>query len=339
MRRNGMLNRMAVVTLSCLMAMSCLSVRAAAPQALCAGVGQSVRETPDQAGEEAARGALASLKASKGYAGAEPSLVLVMASASVFKPELVDGVARVFPDKTRIYGACCWRPIGNEDLFSNQELDKDKGHAEIKAGVSVLALAGPITVTAASADAGALQACGRDIGKALAPGLKDPAPGTLLLTFGRQPYRQNPPYLEGLFQGLGSKVPVLGISVRNDLVIYQGRICSKINLGLLLRGAFAVSSDIQQGVDLAAAVKATDAVFKAGVEPFAVVLVANCTGRAGSLIKSGKLSKDWETLREKAPGTPLFGGYGGGEIGTRADGQVVADGHCIGIAALKELSK
>ncbi|MEI8235294.1 MAG: FIST N-terminal domain-containing protein [Verrucomicrobiota bacterium] len=298
-------------------------------------MGQSVREVPDQAGEDAARMALEGLK----KAGAsEASTILIMASSSVFKPELVEGVARVFPDKTRIFGVACWHPIGNEDIFINQPLDRETKQAEIKAGVAVLALSGPITVSAASAEATSdLAACGTQIGKALLSALKESSPGKLLLTFGRQPYRQTPPYLDGLYQGLGGKVPVLGMSAKDDLVIFQGKICQKINAGLLLQGQFAIASDIQQGLDLAATIKAAEAVFKPSPEPYAVALISNCAGRAGVLQRNGQLGKDWSTLRDKAPNTSLFGGYCGGEIGTHPDGSALASGHCISIVALKPL--
>lgn len=299
--------------------------------AVAAGTGRSFNIDAKAAGAEAALQAKTALAASS---SAAPSVVLVMASTSVFKPELIDGIASVFPDKTKIYGALVLRPIASDDPFSAQPLGADKGHGEVRAGVSILVLSDAVTVTSASADAKSLPACGEAIGKALAPAMQAAAPGSLIFTFGQQPFKQNPPYLDALLKAIGKPVPIVGISAKDNTVIVAGEIKKGVNAALLLRGNFAVTSEICEGSGLETMDQAAKGAFAKLSGPGIAAFVMNCGGRSGHLAAAGTLPEDWKRLSANAKGTPLFGGYGHGEIGTHADGTPLAKGYCVSIAVI-----
>jgi hypothetical protein len=299
-----------------------------------AGVGASVLADARLAGSEAAGVALRAL------AGARPSAVIVMASPSLFKPELIDGIAESFPDRAMIHGACVLRPIASEDRFSDRPMGKDRAHGEVEAGLAVLALSGIQTISA-SATAASYENCGSSLGLALAASKPDPASGSLIITFGDQRAGRNWRLMNPLLKAFGPDVPLIGISSQGNLIICAGQICQDMNTALLIHGMFKVSTAMESGKTLETMDVAAKSAFPTSASETGgrVAFVMNCGGRAGILAKNNQLSEEWRLAHEAGRGSALFGGYGFGEIGTTATGAHVASGYSVSIAVLDGASR
>lgn len=278
------------------------------------GVGSSALADAKAAGQEAAQRAKAVLS------GAKPQAVVVFAARSQINEALVEGVAASF-DSAIIHGCEGYSPLTSDGNFA------DQGHT-IKGGVAVLAIAGAEAVAVASAgtqDEGKWETCGKKIGEQLKSQLGDATDGKLILTFGDQHVGQNGPYLKGLYSVIDPKTPVVGAAAGGSDAkeIVAGKIVKGVNVALLIKGRFEARLACNGGKgDLVAKAKSSvDSVFTGGRDNVKIVFVFDCGGRRGEMTKQGVLAKELEAMRTAAGAVPLFGFYGGGEIGATKIGE------------------
>ena len=279
---------------------------------LTCGTGQSALSDAHLAGAEAAKLAQAALGHGK------PKLVVVFAARRLVGSELAAGVAEVF-DRGLIYGGEGYSPLSEAGNFP------DQGHT-ITNGVAVLALGGDVYVQAVAeavrqengrAD---FAGCGRRIGEALKVATDRPAPGKLIFTFGNQHVGDNQPFVEGLLKALGTPVPVVGAATGggNAREIVQGAVTNGVNVAVLLHGNFKLGVGLSSGgADLVANTeKALIAACAACPGKPALALVFDCGGRRGDLVQQKKIADEFAVMKKIVPDSPIFGFYGGGEIGT-----------------------
>lgn len=289
-----------------------LTAQAEASRALVAGTGASTLADPKAAGTEAAKLAKAAL------GGESPKLVVVFAARKQLTPDLVSGVAEVF-EKALISGCEGYAPLSAAGNFA------DQGH-EIKSGVAVLALGGKADVKLV-ADVvrkedgkSGFTMCGQRIGEQLKTAVAATSGSKLIFTFGNQHVGSNQPFVEALLKALGSNVPVVGAAAGGGSAkeIVKGDLVTGANVAVLISGNFRLGLGLCGGNgDLVA--KADESLTKAvKAQPGkpALVLVFDCGGRRGELFKQKKLADEFARMQAIAPEVPLFGFYGGGEIGT-----------------------
>ncbi len=287
---------------------------AQAEPALVAGTGASTLADAKAAGAEAAKLAKAAL------GGTAPKLIVVFAARKQLTPELVSGVAEVF-EKALISGCEGYASLTATGNFA------DQGH-EIKNGVSVLALGGQAGVKSV-ADVvrkedgkDGFAACGQRLGEQLKAAVGAATGSKLIFTFGNQHVGSNQPFVEGLLKALGGNVPVVGAAAGGGSAkeIVKGEVVTGANVAVLISGNFKLGLGLCGGNgDLVA--KADESLTKAvKAQPGkpALVLVFDCGGRRGELFKQKKLADEFATISAVAREAPLFGFYGGGEIGTAA---------------------
>jgi hypothetical protein len=290
------------------------SAAAAEAPALVFGIGSSALADAEAAGREAAQAAKA------GLGGAVPRVVVVFAARPQVNEALVKGVASSF-ERTLVYGCEGYSPLTRDTNFA------DQGHG-IKSGVAVLAVGGAEGVTVASAgtqDEGKWEACGRKIGEQLKPQMGEGTEGKLILTFGDQHVGQNAPFLKGLHSVVDAGTPVVGAAAGGPEAkeIVAGEIRKAMNIAVLIKGPFAVRLACNGGGgDLVAKARnSVDSVLAEGREGAKVIFVFDCGGRRGELAKGGALAQELEAMKTVAGPIPLFGFYGGGEIGSTKAGQ------------------
>lgn len=289
-----------------------LTAQAEPSRALVAGTGASTLADARAAGAEAAKLAKVAL------GGESPKLVVVFAARKQLSPELVSGVAEVF-ERALISGCEGYAPLTAAGNFA------DQGH-EIKSGVAVLALGGKADVKLVAdvvrKEDGkeGFAACGRRIGDQLNTAAGAASGSKLIFTFGNQHVGSNQPFVEGLLKALGSQVPVVGAAAGGGGAkeIVKGELVAGANVAVLISGDFKLGVGLNGGnVDLVAkAGESLTSAVKAQPGKPALVLVFDCGGRRGELFKQKKLADEFVRMRAIAPEVPLFGFYGGGEIGT-----------------------
>ena len=277
--------------------------------ALEVGVGLSNSTDARAAGVEAATQAKAAL------GDEQPKLVLVYNSMDLKKPaqigEMLAGVGSVF-DAGIVYGCTGYAPLTQHGSGGT---------------VGLLALAGDFGVTTALApvegDDG-YRACGKRIGQALKEAAGVDAPGRLLLLFGDCHVPANDDVVKGVCSVLGETFPVVGGSSSATMGVYEkGKFVPKSNLGILLTGDFACRLSIKQdnsprGLIDSARATLRDAVGEGEKKP-AVVFVFDCGGRRGKMLENGNFPEELEAMKEIAGDQPIFGFYGSGEIGCKAN--------------------
>jgi hypothetical protein len=296
------------------------------------GTGSSEAKDAKGAGAEAA----AQAKAAWGEGA--PKIVFVFAARSLLKPELVEGVAQHF-DKALIYGCEGYSPVTTTGNFA------ELGHT-IPNGVAVLALGGDLSVTAASepvlADPdkkAAFTSSGEKLGAAMKGAVEAAKQSRIVITFGNQHVGDNQPFMDGFYKGTGVTLPVVGAAAggQGSKEIVKGEIVTGVNIAVLLSGTFKLGVGLAGGNDNLAA-KATEAFTSAtkehGVKPVAV-FVFDCGGRRGTMLKQKELATEFSNMKKVVPEAPLFGFYGGGEIGTVAlDKPSKGVGFHIAVAAI-----
>jgi len=290
---------------------------ACAAEKIAVGVGSSANEEAKVAGEEAAHMARDLL------GGKDAKIVIVFSARRQLCPELVGGIALVF-DKNIIYGCEGYSPLTLAGNFA------DQGH-DIKNGVAVMALGGDVRVTAVSDRViksddrrKSFSECGKRIGEQLKAAVDVDAHGRIIVTFGNQHAGDNAPFVEGLTGVAGNGVPVVGAAAGGDGAkeIVKGEIVTGVNVAVVLTGAFNVGVGLAGGGgDL---VKKTEesmsAALKAAGGTPVIGMVFDCGGRRGELVKQQKIAEEYEVMQRLAGVTPIFGFYGGGEIGTASCG-------------------
>ncbi len=308
----------------------CLSFLAALASAapLRVGVGSSSEPDPARAGTAAAEQARAAL------GGTAPKLVIVFAARRQLVPALVDGLAAIFP-RDLIYGCEGYSPLTTTGNFA------DQGHTARNA-VAVLALGGDAAITVAAADAkgeAGHARCGRELGEALRPKLS-PDAGHVIFTFGDQHVgKPNAELVRGLRKVLGDTTRIAGAAAghANAKEIVRGRIVTATNIAVLVTGDFHVRTATRggQGDLVGKAREAFQTVCGAGTATPFLGLVFDCGGRRGQLVKQKVLAQEHDVMRQLAPDTPLFGFYGGGEIGAKDDTSPAEGvGFCVSVAGL-----
>ena len=278
-------------------------------------VGTGCSEAKDAKGA----GAEAAAQAKAAWGEGAPKIVFVFAARSLLKPELVEGVAQHF-DKALIYGCEGYAPVTTTGNFA------ELGHT-IPTGVAVLALGGDISVTAASEPVtegpdkkAAFASSGEKLGVALKGAVEVAKESRIIITFGNQHVGDNQPFMEGFYKGTGVTLPVVGAAAggQGSKEIVKGEIVTGVNVAVLVSGSFKLGVGLAGGNDNLAS-KATEAFTSAtkehGVKPVAV-FVFDCGGRRGTMLKQKELANEFSNMKKVVPEAPLFGFYGGGEIGT-----------------------
>lgn len=290
---------------------------ACAADRITVGVGSSDNESAKMAGEEAAK------KAKDALGASEVKLVIVFAARKQLTADLVAGVAGSF-DKSLIFGCEGYSPVTTTGNFA------DQGHT-INKGVAVMVIGGDVKVTAVSAEvskaAEKMQGfvdCGKRIGDGLKPALDAASKGKVILTFGNQHVGSNQPFVDGLTGVIGTVVPVVGAAAGGDGAkeIVKGEVTNAVNIAVLLSGDFKVGVGLAGGAgDLVAKTEESlSNALKAAGGNLVAVLIFDCGGRRGDLVKQQKIVAEYEVMKKLAGKVPFFGFYGGGEIGTQSAG-------------------
>ena len=284
-------------------------------QSVKVGSGRSEAKDAKEAGAEAAAQAKAA------WGEGTPKIVIVFAARSLVKQELVDGIAQHF-DKALIYGCEGYSPVTTAGNFA------ELGHT-IPTGVAVLALGGDVTVVAASESVvagpdkkAAFTASGEKLGATLKGAVEAAKQSRIVLSFGNQHVGDNQPFMDGFYRGTGVVLPVVGAAAggQGSKEIVKGEIVAGVNVAILLAGNFKMGVGLAGGNDNLAA-KAEDAFTSAtkefGTKPV-VAFVFDCGGRRGNMFKQKELAAEFSFMKKIVPEAPIFGFYGGGEIGTIA---------------------
>ena len=272
--------------------------------------GLSLAATPSAAGRDAAE------KAKTGLKGRLPVAVVVFSCRDYFNEDLISSIAAVF-DRPLISGTCSYSPITEQGNLA------DAGHSAGK-GVAVMAITGDITATTVSAqvapgkaDENPFYAAGKSIAEQLTVALKDKAPGKLILTFGAQHAGQNEQYVKGLHSVLNQDLRIAG--AHGDKVVVKGILRENTDVAILLSGKFKVSTATCGGNGnlVAKAEEATSTAIQNVNGKPAAMFIFDCGGRRGELAKDNLLGDELAAIRKKTGDIPLFGFYGGGEVGSK----------------------
>jgi hypothetical protein len=289
---------------------SLLAQTAMAGEPLKVGTGLSGSADAEEAGRVAATAAKTQLGETP------PKAVIVFAGRKQLTPELLKGVGSVFK-AGMIYGCEGYGPLTSQ---GNLDAKKDAD------GVAVLAVGGDISVATVNEKVAGKEpqdfvACGEAIGRKL-EALNDPKlPGKVILTFGNQHVGDNAHYVKGLTSVLGHDIMLVGAAAGDGEAkeIVAGNIVQGENVCVLIQGDFTVKSAVEtgQGKDglIASAGKAMTSAFQADQKPL-LVFIFDCGGRRGDLLANEVLDDEHAVMKKVAGEVPLFGFYGGGEIGT-----------------------
>ncbi|MBM4039291.1 MAG: hypothetical protein FJ290_12325 [Planctomycetes bacterium] len=292
--------RMRVGVVSALVALA-LGAQALAAGKLAVGNGISAAKEAKAAGEEAAK------KAKAGLGDAAAKLVLLHYSEALIGKALdvVEGVAAVFP-KELIYGCGAYVALTQE---SNN------------AAVAVLALGGDVAVTAAVAPTAGKQddiECGKKIGEAL-KAAATAGQGKTLLLFGACHIPRNDQVVKGICGVLGERFPIVGAAACRDDIVVKGERVRGSNVGILLTGPFACGFGLKHDMSVEGLISSARDALKSAIgekkDKVALVLVFDCGGRRGAMLKNKNFEKELEAMKEVAGSAPIFGFYGSGEMG------------------------
>ncbi len=277
------------------------------------GVGSSSAPDAKAAGAEAAKKAIIML------GGTEAKIVVVFSARRQMGEDLVAGVGSVF-DRAIIYGCEGYSPLTLDGNFP------DQGH-DIRNGVAVMALGGGIAVSTASEPVEKSEnreksffECGRRIGGQLKHAANKTAKGKMVVTFGNQHAGDNKSFVRGFTEGLGLRIPIAGAAAGGDAAkeIVKGKIVTGMNVAFCITGDFNTGVGLSggQGDLVAKTEESMSAALKAAGGKPVLSMVFDCGGRRGQLVKNGTITAEHDVMKKLAGVTPLFGFYGGGEIGT-----------------------
>jgi hypothetical protein len=206
-----------------------------------------------------------------------------------------------------------------------------------------MALGGDVQVDAAAAKVegeDGHEACGKQIGLKLREAAGAKARGKVLLLFGACHIPANEPLVRGVCGALGEKFPVVGGSSSGAMGVYhQGKYLPDHNLGILLRGDFRCGLAIKHDNSPKGLVDSARAAFAEAVgadrDKLAAVLVFDCGGRRGLMMKNNNYPEELKAMRQVAGDAPIFGFYGSGEIGHKdADTPACGVGYHISACAI-----
>lgn len=306
--------------------------------AIAAGVGHSFSEDSFEAGRQAVDAALASMK------GVPPKVAIVFAARARFNDQLIAGIATQIPADL-IVGAECHSPLVSSSNF--HETGRGGDHANALNGVAVLVLGGSTEVSMAFETLPAqpaqadVEACAHTLGATLKSNIHTANHENVLITFGFQTLggKMNEALVRGLVDGLGTQLPVIGGSSgfhpTTSRIVYKGQRYENGNVALLLSGDFEICSALETGKEAELADKALKAVLAQDRDKVALVLAANCCGRRGAMTREKTMATEAGYIKSNMGTIPLFGLYGGGEIGTTPDGQIQAVGYTFSAMAIR----
>jgi len=275
---------------------------AEAAKALACGTGHSMATDAKTAGLEAATRAKAAL------GSAQPKIVLVHHSGAMFAgyQQVLDGVTGVF-DPSIVYGCGAYAALTS---------------ASNDAHVAVLALGGDVRVDVAVAKtAGAKDdvACGKRLGESLQQAAEAKATGRLLILFGDCHIPRNDQVVQGLRQVLGDTFPIIGAAAYKSAIYVKAKRVMGSNLALVVSGDFTCGFGLKKDMSRDGLVRsARDCLTEAigpNKEKLAVVLVFDCGGRRGAMLKHKNFAQELEAMKSAAGTVPVFGFYGSGEMG------------------------
>jgi small ligand-binding sensory domain FIST len=286
------------------------------------GIGKSTLTDAEAAGLEAAQAAKAALDG-------PAKLVLVFNEGSLAEnaDDLLAGVAQVF-DSSIIYGSNGYAVIAGDTS---------------DATVAILAVsADDISVAVATAEANAPEddrPCGQAIGRSLAEAY-DAAEdqGKFLLLLGDCHVPRDNDVVLGVRDVLGDDVTALGAAALGGHTYIQGEVVRKANVGILVSGPFECGYSLKQDMSeeglIGSARQAMSEALRGKPEAATIVLVFDCGGRRGAMIKNGNFEDELATMQDVAGDIPLFGFYGSGEIGRPVDEPSKGVGYHIGTGAV-----
>ena len=280
---------------------------ARASQALVCGTGMSMSTDARAAGVEAAG------QAKRALGGEKPKVVLVHHSGALFKgyAQVLEGVTSMF-DPSIVHGCGAYAAVTHE---SNN------------AHVSVLALGGDIQVNVAQAKTAGKDddvPCGRRLGEALKQAAATKATGRVLVLFGDCHIPRNDQVVTGLRRVLGDTFPIIGAAAYKGDIYVQGKRVRGSNLGLLITGRFTCGFALKKDMSRDGLVRsARDCVREAIGQRkgrVALVLVFDCGGRRGAMLKHKNFPQELEAMKAAAGTAAIFGFYGSGEMGCTQTG-------------------
>lgn len=291
-------------------------------QAIDVGVGTSESKDALTAGTEAAQKAKAAL------GDRRAKLVLVYNGGEFYDDckEVLKGVTSAF-DSSIVYGCNGYAPLTG---------DSSQGT------VGVLALGGQVDVALAIAKTSGKDddhACGARIGTALKKPSSAKAAGRVLLLFGDCHVPRNDTVAKGVSSVLGEAFPIVGGAAQRGRIYVEGKPVEKSNLGILLSGDFKCRLSLLQDNSpeglITSARDALQNTIGTSQAKTALVLVFDCGGRRGMMLKNGNFPKELEVMKQVAGDAPIFGFYGSGEIGCPENGSTACGvGHHISACAI-----
>jgi hypothetical protein len=281
------------------------------------GMGMSMQADPAKAGEEAAKEAFGELN------GKTAKLVIVFAAEPQVTPELVAGIAKVFP-KELIYGCQVTSPLIKESNFA------DSPSLDIPIGLTVWALGGDmeLAISQAKTDPDGDDSyfdAGFAIGEELKPAIEaSKKAGKVILTFGDQFNGSNKDFASGLNSGLDAIYPIIGGAAGNTTakVIAAGVIETGLNVAILIADDFRLGLSSNGGTHSPETTEKTILEALApgdGAEPF-FTFVVSCRRRRMGMIENNQLPQELEVIKKHLPGLDFFGFYGPGEVGAVKNG-------------------
>jgi len=124
---------------------------------------------------------------------------------------------------------------------------------------------------------------------------------------------------------LGETFPIVGAAAFQDSVVVKGEVCkAKTNIGLLVTGRFACGFGLMKDMSPEGLIDSARQTFKTAIgekkDKVALVLVFDCGGRRGAMLKQKSFPRELEAMKEVAGTAPIFGFYGSGEMGCAATG-------------------
>ena len=147
----------------------------------------------------------------------------------------------------------------------------------------------------------------------------------MLLLFGACHIPRNNQVVKGICGVLGETFPIVGAAAYQDSVVAKGEVVkAKSNVGLLLTGKFTCGFGLKKDMSREGLINSARETFQSAIgdkkNKVALMLVFDCGGRRGAMLKQKIFPKELEAMKAVAGKAPIFGFYGSGEMGCPAAG-------------------